>query len=37
MMASELTQKRVPKWCLAQLDISAKDRVGSDLKCDVAK
>ena len=27
-MASELTQKRAPKWCLAQLDVTEKQRVG---------
>lgn len=31
-MASELTQKRAPKWCLAQLDVTEKQRVGICLK-----
>lgn len=31
-MASDLTQKRVPKWCLAQLDVTEKQRAGICLK-----
>ena len=31
-MASELTQKRAPKWCLAQLDVTEKQRVGICLR-----
>ena len=31
-MASEFTQQRAPKWCLAQLDVTEKQRVGICLK-----
>lgn len=37
IMASELTQKRVPKRCLAQLDVTEREKVRSVLKGHRAK